>query len=64
MKNLKSYKFFAAIAAVLLLLSACSEGPAEEAGEKIDNTATDIQNSIEDTCEDVKDSLNAEDKDC
>ncbi|MEL0628218.1 hypothetical protein [Psychromonas aquatilis] len=64
MKNLTSYKCFAAIGAVLLLLSACSEGPAEETGEQLDETATDIGNSIEDTCEDVKDTLDAADKDC
>lgn len=64
MKNLKSYQCFAAIGAVLMLLSACSEGPAEETGENIDDAATDIQNGIEDSCENVKDTLNAEDKDC
>jgi len=64
MNNLKSYRSFAAVGAVLMLLSACSEGPAEDAGEKVDEAVTDVQNSVEDTCEDVKNSLETEDKDC
>jgi hypothetical protein len=64
MKNLTMYKSFAAVGAALLLLSACNEGPAETTGEKIDDTAVDVGNSIEDTCEGVKESLNAEDQDC
>jgi len=52
------------ISSLVILLSACSEGPAEQAGKKIDDASTDVQNSIEDACENVKDTLNAEDKDC
>ncbi|MEG3755564.1 hypothetical protein [Psychromonas arctica] len=64
MNNSNTYKSFAAIGAAFMLLSACSEGPAEKTGEKVDDAVTDVQNSIEDTCENVKDSLNTEDKDC
>jgi|GEM_PF-649264 len=64
MKNIKSYKYLAAIAGLLFMLSACTEGPAEEAGEKLDDASTDVQNSLEDACEGVKDTLNADDKDC
>jgi len=49
---------------LLLGLSACSEGPAEDAGESIDEAATDIQNAIEDSCEQAKEQLNTEDQDC
>jgi hypothetical protein len=47
-------------------IAACSEpkGPAEEAGEKLDEIATDAGNAIEDACEDAKEATNAEDKDC
>jgi len=64
MKNIKPYKYLAAIASLLFMLSACTEGPAEEAGEKIDDASSDVQNTLEDACEGVKDTLNAEDKDC
>ena len=64
MTNIKSYKYFAAISGLVLALSACTEGPAEKAGEKIDDASTDIGNSIEDTCEGVKDTLDAADTDC
>jgi hypothetical protein len=53
-----------AISSFVFLLSACSEGPAEQAGKKIDNAATDIQNNIEDACENVKDKLNTDNQDC
>ena len=59
----KSISLFA-ISSLVILLSACSEGPAEKTGEKLDDAATDIQNSIEDACENVKDKLNTEDQDC
>ena len=45
-------------------LAACSEGPAESAGEKLDEIATDAGNAVEDACENVKDAANADDKDC
>lgn len=64
MTNIRSYKHFAAISGLVLALSGCTEGPAEKAGEKIEDASTDIGNSIEDTCEGIKDTLNADDKDC
>lgn len=43
----------------------CEEkGPAEEAGEKLDEITKDIGNSVEDACEDVKEAAGAKDKDC
>jgi len=51
---------------------ACEEkGPAEKAGESIDNAVDDIKdsgkdlgNAIEDACEDVKEGAGADDTDC
>lgn len=47
------------------------EGPAEEAGETVDEagerleeTAEDAGNAVEDACEDVKEGADAEDTDC
>lgn len=59
--------FLAGIAA-----SGCEQdGPAERAGEALDNAAADIReggedlrNKIEDACEDIKDGAGAQDKDC
>jgi hypothetical protein len=52
-------------------IAACSEGPAEEAGEKLDELSEDAGemvddagNSIEDACENLKDAAEAKDKDC
>jgi hypothetical protein len=45
-------------------IAACSEGPAEEAGEKLDEIAEDTGNAVEDACEDVKEATEAKDKDC
>ncbi len=60
--------------AVLLaiLLSACDrQGPAEKAGERIDEVTEDIReggedfgNEIEDACEELKEDMGAEDEDC
>ncbi|WP_405240626.1 hypothetical protein [Lentisalinibacter orientalis] len=68
------------IAKLLLLLTVASftvtacdsnDGAAENAGEAIDKTgqkikdvAKDTGNAIEDACEDIKDSVNADDTDC
>ncbi|WP_419149080.1 hypothetical protein [Pseudoalteromonas 'SMAR'] len=48
----------------ILTLFGCSEGPAEEAGERIDETVEEVGNSVEDACEDVKEDLNTKDEDC
>lgn len=45
-------------------LAACNDDGAEEAGEKIDNMVTDTGNAIEDACEEAKEGLGADDKDC
>ena len=42
----------------------CEDNHAEDAGERIDEAVTDVQNSVEDACENVKDAANADDKDC
>jgi hypothetical protein len=48
-----------------LAVSACDrDGPAEEFGEKIDDTVDDIGDELEDACEIVKEGVNAEDTDC
>jgi len=45
-------------------LAACSDGPAEEGGEEFDRTVQDAGNAIEDVCEDIKEGVDAKDKDC
>lgn len=47
-------------------LAACdlNEGPAERAGESVDEAATDVGNAIEDKCEEAKDSLGMQDSRC
>lgn len=46
-------------------LAGCEKkGPMEEAGEKIDNAATDIGNAVEDRCEEAKEAAGAEDTRC
>lgn len=55
----------AAVLGLVLAMAACSdEGPMEKAGKKLDETAQDTQNAIEDRCEELKENLNAKDKDC
>jgi len=48
----------------VLSLAACSDGPAEDAGEEFDKVVTDAGNAVEDACEDTKEAVDAEDKDC
>ncbi len=48
----------------VLSIAACSDGPAEDAGEEFDKVVTDAGNAVEDACEDVKDAANADNKDC
>ncbi|PCK30941.1 hypothetical protein [Pseudoalteromonas piscicida] len=48
----------------ILALFGCSEGPAEEAGERFDETVQEVENSVEDACEDVKENMNAENEEC
>ncbi|QPG06730.1 hypothetical protein IT774_06210 [Salinimonas marina] len=52
------------VAGFAFSLSACDDGGAENAGEKIDEAVSEAGNAVEDTCEDVKEGMEAEDKDC
>ncbi len=53
------------VALMSLTFVACEKkGPAETAGEKLDDAATDLGNKIEDTCEDIKKEAGADDTDC
>ena len=57
---MKSYKnIIAALLSGLLLmgLSACEKGPAEKAGEAIDDAASDVADKTEDAAEAVKEKL-------
>ncbi|BED88171.1 hypothetical protein PspMM1_06390 [Pseudoalteromonas sp. MM1] len=42
----------------------CEDNHGEEAGERIDEAVTDVQNSVEDACENVKEGVNAEETNC
>lgn len=54
------------MALLLLAIAACdaNQGPMEEAGEKIDETTTDMGNKVEDACEEAKEGMGAKDTDC
>jgi hypothetical protein len=57
---MKSYKnIIAALLSGLMLmgLSACEKGPAEKAGEAIDDAASDVADKTEDAAEAVKEKL-------
>ncbi len=62
-KNLSKVLVASAFA---LSLAACGDGDgeAEDAGEELDEIVTDAGNAVEDACEDVKEGVDAEDKDC
>ena len=48
-----------------LLFAGCeNEGPAERAGERIDEAAEDFGNAVEDACEDMKEKAGTKDQDC
>lgn len=42
----------------------CEDNHAEDAGERIDEAVTDVQNGVEDACEEVKEGVNAEETNC
>jgi hypothetical protein len=48
----------------LLALTGCSEGPAEDAGEQLDEMVKDGKNAVEDACENVKEAVKAENENC
>ena len=65
-------KLLIAVLFTTAIISGCEkEGPAESAGETLDNAAQkmqekgkDLGNKIEDACEDVKEGVGAADTDC
>lgn len=61
-KLLLMIKVFALTA--VLAMFGCSEGPAEDAGEKVDEVITDSKNAVEDACEKAKELAGAEKQDC
>ncbi|MFT2090058.1 hypothetical protein [Paraglaciecola sp. 2405UD69-4] len=63
MKNLKTITTTLLALTAVFALSSC-DGEAEDAGEKIDNAVTDAGNAVEDTCEELKEGVKAEDTDC
>lgn len=60
----KFYIFIAAMMLAITLTGCSNEGPAEEAGEKIDSTIEDMGNQLEDTCEEMKEKTGMKDQDC
>ncbi len=53
------------LAAAMFVLSGCEqEGPAERAGEALDDAVGDIRDHAEETCEEVADAADAHDVDC
>ncbi|CAK1855092.1 hypothetical protein FB440_101404 [Vibrio crassostreae] len=64
--NIKSNAYrFLTIVGITFSLAACSdEGPMEQAGENVDEAVEDTQNAIEDSCENIKEHLDAKDEDC
>ena len=66
-KDMFSFKNLSKVlvaSAFALSLAACGDGEAEDAGEELDEMVTDAGNAVEDACEDVKEGVEAEDKDC
>lgn len=63
MKTLMAMTKVIALGAVFTL-TGCSEGPAEDAGERIDEAITDAQNKTEDLCEKAKEEIGSEEQNC
>ena len=64
MNLLKKFTLLSMVLGSLALVTACAEKDAETAGEKIDEMVTDAGNAVEDACEEAKEGMDAEDKDC
>jgi len=65
MNNKSMVYRFLSVFFITFMLAACSEeGPMEQAGEKVDQVAEDAGNALEDSCENTKQELGAEDTDC
>lgn len=63
--NMRNSMTLAAMTLAAFLAVGCErDGPMENAGEEIDEAATDVGNAVEDACEDVKEGANADDTDC
>ena len=58
------YTFVLAAALALTLAGCNNDGPAENAGEKIDNSMDKMGNQIEDACEEAKEGAKMDDQDC
>ncbi|MBU3004564.1 hypothetical protein [Paraglaciecola arctica] len=63
MKTLKYFTTTLLALTAVFALSAC-DGEAEDAGEKLDEIATDAGNAVEDACEDLKEAAKAENDNC
>jgi len=62
MKQLYIFIFTAVLA---MTIAGCdNDGPAERAGEKIDNTMEKMGNQVEDACEEAKEGANLDNQDC
>lgn len=58
MTIIKNMKLFAMLLVLLFALSACDQGPAEEAGEKIDEAVENAGEQLEEAGDAVKDATN------
>ncbi len=65
-KFVKSLSLFAILLVSLVAMTGCDrdEGGMEEMGENMDEAATDFGNAIEDSCEEMKEGVDAENTNC
>lgn len=59
-----TYTLAALFLSAFLAMGCEDDGAMEEAGESVDEAASDFGNAVEDACEDIKDGADAEDQDC
>ena len=57
--NIRKLSILAIALLTVIGLAACEKGPAEKAGEKMDNAAENIGDKIEDATDDAGDKLEA-----
>ena len=48
----------------LLGLTACNDGPAEDLGARVDHAVNEAADAIDDACEDVRDAIAANNRNC